>query len=94
MTQEDVPLAHAGMASEIELQKQYYEQGKVFILQIESTLRCPQLCDYCYVGSKPNSSEGLSSNKIRELLDSASKLDVVIHLFGAIGMIYVDMPMI
>ena len=76
MTQEDVPLAHAGMVSEIELQKQYYEQGKVFILQIESTLRCPQLCDYCYAGSKPNSPEGMSSNKIRELLDSASKLDV------------------
>jgi radical SAM protein with 4Fe4S-binding SPASM domain len=76
MTQEDVPLAHAGMASEIELQKQYYEQGKVFILQIESTLRCPQYCDYCYAGSTPNSPEGMSSNKIRELLDSASNLDI------------------
>ena len=76
MTQEDVPLAHAGMASEIELQKQYYEQEKIFILQIESTLRCPQLCDYCYAGSKPNSPEGMSSNKIKELLNSASNLEV------------------
>ncbi len=76
MAKEDVPLAHAGMASEIELQKQYYKQGKIFILQIESTLRCPQICDYCYAGSKPNSPEGMSSNKIRELLDSASNLDI------------------
>ncbi|MFX0071072.1 MAG: radical SAM/SPASM domain-containing protein [Candidatus Hermodarchaeota archaeon] len=76
MKKEDVPMAHAGMASEIELQKQYYDEGKIFILQIESTLKCPQLCKYCYAGSKPNSSEGLSSEKIRELLNSATKLDV------------------
>jgi len=73
---EDVPMAHAGMASEIELQEQYYNDGKIFILQIESTLRCPQLCNYCYAGSKPDSSEGMSSEKIKELLDSAAKLEV------------------
>lgn len=76
MTKEDVPLSHAGMASEIKLQKQYYEEGKVFILQIESTLKCPQLCNYCYAGSRPYSPEGLSSEKIRKLLRSAKKLDV------------------
>lgn len=76
MPKEDVPLAHAGMASDMELQKQYYEQGKIFILQIESTLRCPQLCDYCYAGSRPDSSHGMSSAKIRELLESAAKMEV------------------
>ena len=35
MTKEDIPLAHAGMASEFELQKKYYEEGRIFILQIE-----------------------------------------------------------
>ena len=53
MTKEDVPLAHAGMASQIDLQQKYYDEGKIFILQIESTLKCPQLCNYCYAGSKP-----------------------------------------
>jgi radical SAM protein with 4Fe4S-binding SPASM domain len=76
MNKEDVPLAHAGMASETELQKQYYNEGKIFILQIESTLKCPQLCNYCYVGSKPDSPEGMTSEKIKELLDSASHLKV------------------
>jgi len=76
MKKEDIPLAHAGMASEIELQKKYFEDGKIFILQIESTLKCPQNCNYCYAGSKPDSPEGLSSKKIRELLDSALNLDV------------------
>ena len=76
MHKEDVPLAHAGMASEFELQKQYYENGRIFILQIESTLSCPQLCNYCYADSKPDSTHGMSSNKIRDLLDSAKILGV------------------
>ncbi|MFX0053201.1 MAG: radical SAM/SPASM domain-containing protein [Candidatus Hermodarchaeota archaeon] len=76
MKREDVPLSHAGMASEFELQKEYYDKGKIFILQIESTLKCPQLCNYCYAGSTPDSPDGMSSEKIKELLDSASKLGV------------------
>ena len=76
MKREDVPLTHAGMASEFGLQKEYYDEGKIYILQIESTLRCLQLCDYCYAGSTPDSSEGMNSEKIKELLDTASKLGV------------------
>ncbi|MFW9949453.1 MAG: radical SAM/SPASM domain-containing protein [Candidatus Thorarchaeota archaeon] len=76
MKKEDVPLTHAGMASEFELQKKYFNEGKIFLLQIESTLRCPQLCNYCYAGSRPDSSHGMPSEKIRELLDSASNLGI------------------
>ncbi|MHA2008245.1 MAG: radical SAM/SPASM domain-containing protein [Promethearchaeota archaeon] len=73
---EDVPLSHAGMASEFELQKDFYNKGKIYILQIESTLRCQQLCNYCYAGSTPSSPQEMRSEKIRELLDKASQLDV------------------
>jgi len=73
---EDVPLAHAGMAAQFDLQKQYYAEGKVFALQIESTLQCPQLCDYCYAGSTPESPQELSSATIRQLLDAAAALKV------------------
>ncbi len=76
MRREDIPLKHAGMASEFELQKQYFDEGKIFILQIESTLRCNQLCDYCYAGSTPDSPQGMDSGKIKELLDAASKIGV------------------
>jgi len=76
MSKEDIPMAHAGMASEIEAQKKYYEDGRVYILQIESTLKCPQLCNYCYAGSLPDSPEGLTSDKIRTLLDSAARMGV------------------
>ena len=73
---EDVPLAHAGMAAQFDLQKQYYAEGRVFTLQIESTLQCPQLCNYCYAGSTPESPQELSSATIRELLDAAAALKV------------------
>lgn len=73
---EDVPLAHAGMAAQFDLQKQYYAEGEVFILQIEATLQCPQLCNCCYAGSTPESPQGLSSATIRQLLDAAAALKV------------------
>ena len=76
MVKEDIPMVHASMASEIELQKKYYDEGRIFIIQIESTLKCPQLCNYCYVGSLPDSPEGLTSDKIRELIDSAASMKV------------------
>ncbi|MFW9822841.1 MAG: radical SAM/SPASM domain-containing protein [Candidatus Thorarchaeota archaeon] len=73
---EDIPLKHAGMTSEIELQKEYFNCGKIFILQIESTLRCTQLCNYCYAGSTPDSPQGMESEKMKELLNSAAKLEI------------------
>jgi len=76
MSKEDIPMAHAGMAKEIEVQKEYYEDGRVYILQIESTLKCPQHCIYCYAGSLPDSPEGLTSDKIQTLLDSAAQMGV------------------
>ena len=76
MKSEDYPLIHAGMASEFELQKQYYNECKIYILQIESTLRCHQLCNYCYAGSTPDSPQGMKSEKIKKLLDIASKIGV------------------
>ncbi|MGZ4934574.1 MAG: radical SAM/SPASM domain-containing protein [Halobacteriota archaeon] len=72
----DVPLAHAGMAAQFDLQRQYYAERRVFVLQIESTLQCPQSCNYCYVGSTPESPQGLSSATIRQLLDAAAALKV------------------
>lgn len=76
MNNEEFPMNHAGMAADFDLQKQYFEEGKVYNLQIESTLRCPQLCQFCYAGSKPESIDGMTSGKIREILDSAASMEV------------------
>ena len=73
---EDKPMAHAGMATDFALQEKYYEQGKIYILQIESTLRCDQKCDYCYSDSKPDSQHGLQSATIKQLLKSAASMKV------------------
>ncbi len=73
---ENAPMEHAGMASDDELQRQYFEAGRVYRLQVESTLSCPQLCDYCYAESKPDSSHGMSSGKIKEVLDAAAAMGV------------------
>ncbi len=65
------------------IERKYYESGKVYRLQIESTQRCPQLCKYCYVGSKIDSTHGLSSSEITGLLKEAANLGVqVIGWFG------------
>ncbi|MBY8986724.1 MAG: radical SAM protein [Candidatus Lokiarchaeota archaeon] len=76
LNKEDLPMIHAVMASEIELQKRYFLEGKVYILQIESTLKCDQFCKYCYADSKPYSTHGMSSSKIKGLIDSTAKLEV------------------
>jgi MoaA/NifB/PqqE/SkfB family radical SAM enzyme len=76
MLKEDFPMAHAGMATDIEAQKSYYKEGKIFILQIESTLKCQQCCKYCYADSRPTSPDGMPSDKIIELLNSAKELEI------------------
>jgi len=69
-------MEHGGMAADDELQRQYFDAGKVYRLQIESTMSCSQLCDYCYAESKPDSPHGMTSDKVREVLASAAILNV------------------
>lgn len=65
------------------MEKEYYAAGKVYTLQVESTLRCPQSCRYCYVGSRSDSAHGLSSGEISDLLHTAADLGVrVLGWFG------------
>lgn len=78
MIEQSLPMLHAGMTADEKLQQDYYEKGKIFRLQLESTLKCSQLCNYCYANSKPESFHGLSSSKIREILKSANMMGVKI----------------
>ena len=67
---------HGGLATEADIQKRYYEEGLIYTLQIESTLRCSQGCVYCYASSTPNSPENLSSEDIKQILIDASEIEV------------------
>ncbi|MFX1255776.1 MAG: radical SAM/SPASM domain-containing protein [Promethearchaeota archaeon] len=67
---------HGGMSSEAEIQKEYYEKGLIYTVQIELTLKCSQGCSYCYASSKPDSPTGLPIDEIKTILDDASEINV------------------
>ena len=57
-------------------QKRYFEQKRLYALQIETTDACHQGCIYCYAGSTPQESYGLASHEIRGLLEDAAALEI------------------
>ena len=57
-------------------QKRYFEEKRLYALQIESTDACHQGCIYCYAGSTPQENYGLDSHEIRNLLDDAAALEI------------------
>jgi radical SAM protein with 4Fe4S-binding SPASM domain len=57
-------------------QKRYFEERRLYALQIESTDACRQGCIYCYAGSTPKETRGLTSREIRGLLEDAAALEV------------------
>ncbi len=67
---------HGGMSSEADIQREYYEKGLIYTVQIELTLKCFQGCSYCYASSRPNSPNGLPTDDIKAILDDASEINV------------------
>ncbi|MFX0210624.1 MAG: radical SAM/SPASM domain-containing protein [Candidatus Hodarchaeota archaeon] len=67
---------HGGMASEAEIQQEYFERGLIYTLQIELTMKCLQGCTYCYANSTPRSQEGLSTDTIMDILDDAAQINI------------------
>lgn len=59
-----------------EEQKEYFAQGRLYALQIETTDACHQGCIYCYAGSTPQEKHGLTSEEIRDLLEDAAAIGV------------------
>ncbi len=54
----------------------YFEEERVYSLQIESTLACPQGCRYCYAPAGTTRVRELSSDDIAAALFSAATMDV------------------
>ena len=57
-------------------QKRYFEERRLYALQIETTDACQQGCIYCYAGSTPREHHGLTSEEIRGLLRDAAALEI------------------
>ncbi len=55
---------------------QYFEENKVYTVQIESNLACQQGCRYCYASSADASMEELPAKNIMYILDSAASMEV------------------
>lgn len=54
----------------------YFEECKVYTVQIESNLACPQGCLYCYAASEETQIQELSKKDILTIIDSAAKMEV------------------
>ncbi|VVB51552.1 7,8-dihydro-6-hydroxymethylpterin dimethyltransferase [uncultured archaeon] len=54
----------------------YFEEEKVYSVQIESNLTCSQGCLYCYASASDAPMKELPGKNIIEVLDSAAKMDV------------------
>lgn len=63
---------HPDYAEEIK----YFKQNRVYSIQIESTLACPQDCLYCYAATDDAAIEELPKKEIIAILDSAAKMEV------------------
>jgi len=59
-----------------EEQKRYFLQKRLYTLQVESTDACRQGCLYCYAGSMPKETRGLTTAEIRDLLEDAAALEI------------------
>ena len=63
---------HPDYSEEIE----YFDQGKIYSLQIELNLSCNQGCLYCYATPKNSLTREMSKNDVINILDSAKTMDV------------------
>ena len=56
---------HGGLAvGHEDEQKRYFHERRLYALQIETTDACQQGCIYCYAGSTPQETRGLTSDEI------------------------------
>lgn len=66
-----------GLASaDHEVQKRYFEEHRLYALQIESTDACPQDCIFCYAGSSTVQTHGLTDQEIQRILEDASSAGI------------------
>ncbi|MGA9048371.1 MAG: radical SAM protein [Dehalococcoidia bacterium] len=63
---------HTGFQEEI----RYFEQNRVYSIQIESTLACPQSCLYCYASGENACLKEMPGSDVRLIIDSAVKMGV------------------
>ncbi|UCF07868.1 MAG: radical SAM protein [Thermoplasmata archaeon] len=70
------PAAHSCIHPDTEELTRYFEQNKVYTVQIESNLACSQGCLYCYASSDTSQNRELPDEVIKSVLDSADRMGI------------------
>jgi radical SAM protein with 4Fe4S-binding SPASM domain len=76
MAVENPFIAFSGFHPDYKELVRYFEENKVYTIQIESNLACEQGCLYCYASSKYDIKKELDTEIIKSVLDSASEMEI------------------
>jgi radical SAM protein with 4Fe4S-binding SPASM domain len=75
MSKNDSVITHGGLHPNYAEEIKYFENNKVYTVQIESTSGCPQRCLYCYASQKGGRLKELSKKNVIAILDSAARME-------------------
>jgi radical SAM protein with 4Fe4S-binding SPASM domain len=76
MAEENPMMAFSGFHPDYKELVRYFEENKVYTLQIESNLACEQGCLYCYASSNYDIEKELDSEIVKEVLRSAWDMEI------------------
>jgi len=76
MNEKDPVITYGCFHPDHDEEMKYFEECKVYTVQIESTLECPQGCLYCYAASEDSPMKELPGEDIMAIIDSAVGMDV------------------
>jgi radical SAM protein with 4Fe4S-binding SPASM domain len=72
----DQLMAFGGFHPDHSEQQKYFEENRVYTIQIESNLACPQGCLFCYASSDDHQNRELPEETIKAVIQSAAKMGV------------------
>jgi radical SAM protein with 4Fe4S-binding SPASM domain len=76
MNENDSVITYGCLHPDYPEEMKYFEECRVYTVQIESNLACPQGCLYCYASSGDESMKELPRENILSILDSAAGMEV------------------
>jgi radical SAM protein with 4Fe4S-binding SPASM domain len=76
MSMENPMIAFGGFHPDYQELVRYFEENKVYTIQIESNLECGQGCLYCYASSDYDKEKELDTEVIKRLLNNALEMGI------------------
>ncbi len=76
MRQDGEVAARAGLHPDFVEEKRYFDEGRVYAVQVELNLACPQGCLYCYASDADPPLEEMPREDVIEVVDAAADMGV------------------